>query len=195
RSATRSGRTGSSRYGSFLSRYGCAREHIGHDSRAGAPPHLRVGDEEEAVPQHRGRLRFHVVGKHVRATADRSMRLRRAIERKSRTRTRAELDAFRGPRRSDDIRDIAAHRVAHADRPDLVAQRYERARVEDRSQVIGGYRPRSMDAKDVVLFFRVRVTELEHEKETVELRLRKRERSLELDRVLRRDHAERLGKR
>jgi len=123
------------------------------------------------------------------------MRLGRPIKRESGARTRPELDTLRGARRSHDVRDIAAHRVAHADRADLVTERREGARVEDRSEIVGGHSARSVDAKDVVFLFGVRVTELEHEKESVELRLGERKRSLELDRVLRRDDAERRRER
>src|SRR5207249_11376704 len=54
-----------------LGRHRRAGEHIGDDSRAGASTHLRVGDEEEPVAEHGGRLRLHVVGQYVRATANR----------------------------------------------------------------------------------------------------------------------------
>src|SRR5439155_551058 len=148
---------------------------------------LGIGSQAEAVTEHRARLRLHVVGQDIRAPANRRMRLRGAIQRERGPRARAEIHAVDASRAADDLDGVAADGVADAHGADLVPQRRDLGRREDRSQ---GVRPevrRSVDPQNRVFVVGVGVAEVQEEEESVELRLRQWERALKLDRVLRRD--------
>ena len=121
------------------------------------------------------------------------MRLRCAVERECGARTRAKLDTIGTARRACDVADVAANGFAHLHGAHFVAERGERARVVDRFERVGADRRRTVHTKDLVLLFLRGIAELDEEEETIELHLGQRERALELDGVLRRDDAERLG--
>src|SRR5439155_1356990 len=76
--------------------------------------HLGIGIQEEAVTEHRDRLRLHVVGQDIRAPANRRMRLRGAIQRERGPRARAEVHAVDASRAADDLDGVAADGVADA---------------------------------------------------------------------------------
>src|SRR5713101_8806168 len=110
------------------------------------------------------------------------MSLGRAIKRESGARTRSEVDSVDATRASDDLDRVAAHGVAHAHGAHLVAQLRDVRRAQDRLERIRAYVRRAVDAQDRVLVVGVRVAEVEQKKESVELRLGKREGALELHR-------------
>src|SRR4029077_16877308 len=109
-----------------------------------APAHLRVGIEEETVAEDRDRLRLHVVGEDVGPATYRGVRLSRAIERKGRSRTRAEVDAVDPAGASNDLYRVAAHRFADAHGAHLTAERRDLGWAEDR---LPGVRPTGWPAR------------------------------------------------
>ena len=114
----------------------------------------------------------------------------------------ATLDRGLPPRRTSgrvarlahEVDDVVLDRGAHLDRPDRVAHREQLARAGATS----GHAVERLGAgpvapRDPRLVVAVRIAEPDPDEEPVELRLGQRERALELDRVLGREHEERVG--
>src|SRR5439155_19613224 len=103
----------------------------------------------------------------------------------------AEGHAVDASRAADDLDGVAADGVADAHGSDLVPQRRDLGRTEDRLQRIGTEIRGSVDPQDRVLVVSVGVAEVQKEEESIELRFRQWEGAFKLDRVLRRDHSKR----
>ena len=162
---------------------------------------LRVEVRDDAVAQHRVRQRADVVEADVIAAARQRARLAAEHEVLRRADAGAErhplLDevlrrrVVLRPRRADDVERVAHHRLGH---------RHLAHQLLERDQIVAADRPlelrilnrrRRPDDVDLLVVRRVLDDDVEHE--AVELRFRQRIRAFELDRVLRREHVERLG--
>jgi hypothetical protein len=96
-------------------------------------------------------------------------------------------------RRHDETYRGLARRIRHGDFADGVAHREERRDIRDFRHRRKGSARRAV--QDGVVFLLARIADDEFEEETVELRFGQRIRAFLLDRVLRREHGERLRKR
>ena len=171
------------------------------DDRVGRDA-FRLGAEvrEHAVPQHGMRQRADVLEAHVIAAARQRARLRaehQILRRAHAGAERHELLHRLGrllrlrPARPHDAQRVAHHRLGHRHAPHQPLER---------DQVVAVHRPLEMRIDDrrrrphdveLLVFRRVLDDDVEHE--AVELRFGQRIRALELDRVLRGEHEERLG--
>src|SRR6185503_526131 len=88
---------------------------------------------------------------------------------------------------------VGPHRLLQTDGRDLVPELPKRWTVGERHPRQGAFG--RLGLQDPELLALVRVSELDPEQETVELRLRQRERALEFDWVLRREDEERVRER
>jgi hypothetical protein len=142
------------------------------------------------VPEHRVRQALHVVRPHVVAAVDRRVRARRAEQRERRARAGAEVERVVLARRATEPDDVARDLVLDVHRGERGREAHELGGVHDGRQRVEGRAlleaPQHLD-----LAILGRIADLEAHEEAVELRLRQRERALELDRVLRREDDER----
>ena len=124
---------------------------------------------------------------------ERRRRLRGPVERDGRPRARPELDVGVAAGRAHERHRVCLDLVGDEDRPHEVAQGEQPVPRDDgldRLERVGG---RLVAARDPSLPLPVGVAHPRPEQEPVELRLGQRERALELDGVLRREHEERVG--
>ena len=161
---------------------------------------LRVEVGDDAVAQHRVRQRADVLEAHVIAAARQRPRLAAEHQILRRAHAGAErhplLDEVLGvrvlrPAGAHDVERVPHHRLGH---------RHLAHQPLERDQIVAGDRPlelrilnRRRRPHDVELLVVRRVLDDDVEHEAIELRFGQRIRALELDRVLRREHVERLG--
>ena len=161
---------------------------------------LGVERRRDAVAHHRKRHRLHVRRDHVGTPQENRPRLGGEDQRKTRARTRAPRDHLpdevgrRGilrTRRAHEVRRILEHVVRRRHAADDLLQLHHLGRVEDLLEL---RLRRARDAAvDAHLVRPGRIADRDVEEEAVELRLGQRIRPLLLDRILRRQHEERLG--
>ena len=159
-----------------------------------AAAQARLGAGDQAMCQDRRRQPLDVVGQHVAAAADRRQRLRRAVQRQRAARAGAELDRGVHARGAHEAHDVVLDGLGDVDLATQALHAAQLGGIHDRRQLVewaGG----AEAADDVLLVLFGWVADRQAQQEAVELRFGQRERALQLDRVLRREHQERPGQR
>ena len=167
---------------------------------ASAPPiplELRLRREHQPVGEHGGRHAADVVGRHVVAAGQPGGRLGGAEQVDGRARAGAELHARQLARAPHDGDHVARHLVVDPRGVDLRARLAQRLEADHRPHgvEVAGPDPAPLEPQHPQLGVLVRVPDRKPHEEAVELRLRQRVGALVLDRVLRRQHQERVGER
>ena len=143
---------------------------------------------------------FHVLRRHVAAAAQEGARLGREREGDGRARARAPADEAGHlqlvggglARGEDDVHDVVLHAVVHVDAVHQLAGADDLVGVHDGLHV-QLRRARAHEVEDLPLLDFARVGDVELQHEAVELRLGQRVGAFLFERVLRREHEERVG--
>src|SRR5579872_1096493 len=159
---------------------------------------IRLGPEDHAMPQHRTRGRFHVVGDHVVAPVHRRLCLRDGHQAHGRARTRSQRQRRPIARPPHDLHDVGEQRFLHGDRFHFLLRLPEQPRVNSRQIHLFQFaRFESVLHVRQQLYFVVlrRIRHAQLQQKPVKLRFRQRIRSFELDRILRGKNGEELRQR